>query len=373
MTQNSRKILNFPAQQSPVNLSEKRYNKPHCILPIEDMRWVINQSKAIQQLWTECWATDPYGSRFVPFTTALAERTFRLARKFLYDAGLFEFKPEKDTSDTRKTTGWMIINLHGARRIAEFWNKTEEPRNSTENVPPISGQPANTEVAEFLPPISPSLPIGGTVLPIGGTVLPRISSETLANTGVSSPLSIFSGSSQELLKGVNEKKIEDQAQPEALEGLPAACEEKDPIANMKRLVEELRAKGDKISLALAAGVERRIKRMLGQDDEADRDKYIYRFKEEFKWDIPAERLKELMQFDGYVRGYFFDSFKSTYNQKFKGYLFGCANAFKEIIEYIKPRHESISKMIREHIQKQQDYLDLLEKIKAERLSIQPVT
>jgi hypothetical protein len=29
--------------------------------------------------------------------------------------------------------------------------------------------------------------------------------------------------------------------------------------------------------------------------------------------------------------------------------------------------------MREHIEKQQDYFDLLEKIKAERLSIQPVT
>ncbi len=142
---------------------------------------------------------------------------------------------------------------------------------------------------------------------------------------------------------------------------------------MKRQAEELRAKGDKISLTLAAAFERRVKRMLGQHDDADREKYIYRFKEDFKWDIPVDKLNEFMQFDGYVRGYFFDSFKSTYNQKFKGYLFGCANAFKEIIEYIKPRCESISKMIREHIQKQQDYIDLLEKIKAERLGIQPAT
>ena len=352
MAYNSQKILNFPTQQSPVNLSEKRYNKPHCILPIEDMRWVMNQSKTTQQLWTECWAVDPYGSRFVPFTTALAERTFRLARKVLYDAGLFEFKPEKDTSDTRKTTGWLIINLHGARRIAEFWNKTDEPRNSTENVYPISGQPAITEVAQFLPPISQPmpiegtvLPIEGTVLPIGGTVLPRISSETLANTGVSSPLSIFSGSSQELLKGVHEKKTEDQAQPEALGGLPAACEEKEG-AGMEETIRKLRSKGTAIADALAAKMERLMKRFTGNEDEADRDFYAEQFKQVSRWDIPADKLRQFLALEKDLRIGFFENFKTTYKKKYEGYLFGCRDCFNECMEWLESNRENIVLNIR---------------------------
>ncbi|MGI2904898.1 hypothetical protein [Tolypothrix sp. VBCCA 56010] len=76
-------------------------------------------------MWNECWVSDPFGSRWEKLSTNLTSTAFRLARKILYAAGLFEFKRDTCIHDSRKTAGWLVINLHGARRIKDFWCSEE--------------------------------------------------------------------------------------------------------------------------------------------------------------------------------------------------------------------------------------------------------
>ncbi|MBD2255701.1 hypothetical protein [Nostoc parmelioides] len=112
---------------------ESPYKRLHVIIPIEDMLWASQQKPSVNQLWQECWTSDPYGSRWMPLSTNLGYSSFICAKKILSKSGLFIFKPDKSIQDGRETVGWMVRNLHGSR-IKEFWDKvsaeTEEP-NST--------------------------------------------------------------------------------------------------------------------------------------------------------------------------------------------------------------------------------------------------
>ncbi|WP_224087863.1 hypothetical protein [Nostoc sp. MS1] len=112
---------------------ESPYKRLHVIIPIEDMLWASQQKSSVNQLWQECWTSDPYGSRWMPLSTNLGYSSFICAKKILSQSGLFIFKPDKSIQDGRETVGWMVKNLHGSR-IKEFWDKataeTEEP-NST--------------------------------------------------------------------------------------------------------------------------------------------------------------------------------------------------------------------------------------------------
>ncbi|RCJ40893.1 hypothetical protein A6770_37090 [Nostoc minutum NIES-26] len=110
-------------QQSP-------YKRLHVIIPIEDMLWASQQKPSVNQLWQECWTSDPYGSRWMPLSTALGYSSFICAKKVLAESGLFIFKPDKSIQDGRETIGWMVRNLHGSR-MKEFWEKT-----NTENEEP---------------------------------------------------------------------------------------------------------------------------------------------------------------------------------------------------------------------------------------------
>ncbi|WP_242065010.1 hypothetical protein [Nostoc sp. FACHB-133] len=98
------------------------YKRLHVIIPIEDMLWASQQKPSVNQLWQECWTADPYGSRWMPLTSALGYSTFISAKKILSDSGLFIFKPDKSIQDGRETVKWMVQNLHGSR-IKEFWEK----------------------------------------------------------------------------------------------------------------------------------------------------------------------------------------------------------------------------------------------------------
>ena len=170
-------LLSFSNRADKVSV---KYNKPHCIIPISDITWITQQVKAVQTLWNESWASDPFGSRWEKLATNLTETAFRLARKILYTAGLFEFKRDICIHDSRKTAGWLVINLHGARRIKDFWNEETSDIN-----PPTS---------DINPPISD---IKSTVEIV----------ETPTKSSTSEPLSSISLSSQELLKEDPEKEI----------------------------------------------------------------------------------------------------------------------------------------------------------------------
>ena len=356
MAQNSTNLINFSRTESITKLSEKRepkYNRPHCIIPTEDLTWVINQAKTIQNLWNECWKSDPFGSRWVKLTTSLSDRAFRLARKALYTAGLFEFKPDKDISDTRKTTGWLVINLHGARRIAEFWSKEAVAENvpSISSVVPISGE---------------SLPICGESLPISGESVPPICSETLANTGVLDSLSNSSLSFQEHLKDVTEKDIEILAPPEPLGGVPAASGDEWISEGIK----EFKAKGSKLGDFMAHKLENVINRIQGKETEAGMGFYRDEFKLKYRWDIPDANLQQFYDLGQDLRTAFLDRFKQLY-AAYGGGLYRCSICFSQAMKCVTRHAQELTASVKNMREKQTAYWEYVMTRREELVNTQP--
>ena len=120
------------------------YKRLHVIIPIEDMLWASQQKPSVTQLWQECWTADPYGSRWMPLTSALGYSTFISAKKILSESGLFIFKPDKSIQDSRETVVWMVKNLHGSR-MKEFWEKA----NSASPKPDAEKREPNAENTEM--------------------------------------------------------------------------------------------------------------------------------------------------------------------------------------------------------------------------------
>ncbi len=120
------------------------YKRLHVIIPIQDMLWASQQKPSVNQLWQECWTADPYGSRWMPLTSALGYSTFICAKKILSDNGLFIFKPDKSIEDGRETASWMVKNLHGSR-MKEFWEKA----NSFNQQPNAEKQESNAGDSEI--------------------------------------------------------------------------------------------------------------------------------------------------------------------------------------------------------------------------------
>ncbi|WP_375501542.1 hypothetical protein [uncultured Nostoc sp.] len=114
-------------KKSAATKAQSPYKRLHVIIPIEDMLWASQQKPSVTQLWQECWTADPYGSRWMPLTSALGYSTFISAKKILSDSGLFIFKPDKSIQDGRETVAWLIKNLHGSR-IKEFWEKANSEK-----------------------------------------------------------------------------------------------------------------------------------------------------------------------------------------------------------------------------------------------------
>jgi hypothetical protein len=111
-----------PKPKKAATKPQSPYKRLHVIIPIEDMLWASQQKPSVNQLWQECWTADPYGSRWMPLTSALGYSTFISAKKILAESGLFIFKPDKSIQDGRETASWMVKNLHGSR-MKEFWEK----------------------------------------------------------------------------------------------------------------------------------------------------------------------------------------------------------------------------------------------------------
>jgi hypothetical protein len=122
---------------------ESPYKRLHVIIPIEDMLWASQQKPSVTQLWQECWTADPYGSRWMPLTSALGYSTFICAKKILSVSGLFIFKPDKSIEDSRETVTWMVKNLHGSR-MKEFWEKA----NSLSPKPDAEKPEPNAEISD---------------------------------------------------------------------------------------------------------------------------------------------------------------------------------------------------------------------------------
>jgi hypothetical protein len=120
------------------------YKRLHVIIPIEDMLWASQQKPSVNQLWQECWTADPYGSRWMPLSTALGYSSFICAKKILSESGLFIFKPDKSIQDGRETVGWLVRNLHGSR-MKDFWEQTD----SANQQPDSTKQESNAENLEM--------------------------------------------------------------------------------------------------------------------------------------------------------------------------------------------------------------------------------
>ncbi|MBN3872444.1 hypothetical protein [Nostoc sp. JL33] len=119
------------------------YKRLHVIIPIQDMLWASQQKPSVNQLWQECWTADPYGSRWMPLTSALGYSTFISAKKILSESRLFIFKPDKSIEDGRETASWMVKNLHGSR-MKEFWEKA----NSASRELDAEKQEPNAEISD---------------------------------------------------------------------------------------------------------------------------------------------------------------------------------------------------------------------------------
>lgn len=298
----------FNRKNTPQTESAK-YNKPYCIIPIDDLQWVMKQIKSVQILWDECWASDPFGSRWIQLKTSLSERAFRLARKILYTAGLFQFKRDICIDDARKTAGWLVINLHGARRIADFWNQTfpkkEEPIGG-ENLPDIgTNEPDN---GENLPPI-------GENVPDIDIKQPTISSQNLEISSLPEKDSSISETSQ---KPLLEVSVEEPKTDELFERVRGLCGEKTAkkIVNVLERCKKL-AKGER------------------------RDEFLTElFANKYNWRIDTERLKQLLNLNTQNRTEFFSRFNYLYQNK----GMSPSKTFDEAINSVKNHAEDMTTM-----------------------------
>ena len=131
-------------KKAAASKKESPYKRLHVIIPIEDMLWASQQKPSVTQLWQECWTADPYGSRWMPLSSALGYSTFISAKKIISESGLFIFKPDKSIEDGRETASWMVKNLHGSR-MKEFWEKANS-ENQQPDAKELEPNAENTEI-----------------------------------------------------------------------------------------------------------------------------------------------------------------------------------------------------------------------------------
>lgn len=298
MPENSIQNQAFYPRPKVVSISkntEKReptkYNKPHGIIPLADISWMTTQAKSIQILWGECWQCDPFGSRFMKLTTTLKASAFRLARQVLSAAGLFEFKRDTSSSDSRKTESWSIVNLHGARRIKEFWN-SEIP--ATDSEIPATNSPISATDS----------PISATDLAISAKNSPSICSESIANTGVLEPLRISSLSSQELLKEVPREEVVIQ-ELEPVEQVPT-------LAERIALINKLTFSRDTNHAEKVLNVMKRCQKKAMEAKEQLEQTFGELFITTYQWKIDNERLQQLHQLTNELKGLFLEKFDNLF-------------------------------------------------------------
>ena len=301
MPENSVQNQEFYPRPRVISISknaEKRepikYNKPYCMIPDEDLSWVLTQAKSIQNLWNECWQADRFGSRFVKLTTTLKTSAFRLARRVLSAAGLFQFKRDTSCSDSRKTESWSVINLHGARRIKEYWNSESIAATDL------------TISATNSPTTATDLTISATDLTIAATNSPDISTETIVKPGVSEPLNNSSKSFHELLKEVHVEEI--VKEPELEKQVPALSPTFEEETTAKII--ELRSCGTKEAERKARLYEYALKK----HKEPERN---MNFRESlittYNWEIDEKRLEQLQNLTEECKRSFFERFEKYIN------------------------------------------------------------
>jgi hypothetical protein len=123
---NNNSVNSVTATDRKIKVANKSKKRPkiaveHMRIPKNDLVWARDQKPSVRRLFDFCWEADPYGSRWMPLNHDLGRTAFTKAKKVLYEAGLFIFKPEKILKDSRETVYWMVLNLHGSR-VKSFWH-----------------------------------------------------------------------------------------------------------------------------------------------------------------------------------------------------------------------------------------------------------
>ncbi len=301
--------------------NSSKYQRPHCIVPIADFQWVTNQTKTVQKLWGECWSADPYGSRWVKINTSLSDRSFREAKKRLYAEGMFEFKPNPSTIDGRLTEGWLVKNLHGARRINDYWKQPDDVESYQEESQEIGG--------ENLPDDGRNLPDNGEKIPINGENLPPIPPETIENTRVPEPLSNISETPQEHLKGVPE--VEEIAMVSPLKG-DIRCNE-ELITKLHRQIESTRNDANLTKFnrnRKIAMLTRMIQRISGVEI-THKDFLKQTLTYDYKFSVDEDRLNRVLSLTNYQSARFLERIKLIFRDK--GYVL--KNVFDEVLLWVK--------------------------------------
>jgi hypothetical protein len=135
----------FPASQETSKRERTpKYNKPHMIIPAEDMEWALQQRPPVLKLWNECWLSDPYGSRWMPLKTSLKRESLKKAKRLLIETGLFLFKSEMVVVDGVRHYEWFIKNAHGSR--STYWQLKEGTENTEVGTENTEVGTVNTEV-----------------------------------------------------------------------------------------------------------------------------------------------------------------------------------------------------------------------------------
>jgi hypothetical protein len=124
----------------------KKYDKPHMIIPDEDMAWALEQRSPVYKLWGECWRSDPYGSRWMLLHTSLGKENLKKAKKPLIDAGLFLFENRLTLVDGKRCYEWWVKNLHGCRSIYWKLKDIEISATSVSNALNLFDTDTNSEV-----------------------------------------------------------------------------------------------------------------------------------------------------------------------------------------------------------------------------------
>ena len=140
-------ILGATAPQS--SISGKREN--YSMLPLDDLDWILTQKPAVVHLFLECWRSDPYGSRWMPLTTSLKNKTLKQAKSVLRKSGLFDFKSEMKILEGNRYYETFVFNLHGSRR----WHPGGVVENPSQgNKKPQVGVSTNPGGVKKYPPSS---------------------------------------------------------------------------------------------------------------------------------------------------------------------------------------------------------------------------
>ncbi len=202
------------------DMKDKTKTIPFSSIPHEDLVWASSQTGAVIKVWHQSWIADPFGSRWVEFTTDLCEKSFRIARKVLTDAGLFLFRPQKSTGDARVTETWLCLNLHG-KNVKEFWEI-----NNTEDIENTKGIELDKD-GKTVPPISQKIPSTGKSIPKSeskknskgkntvesGENIPMNQSENVDTEGVSEPIKNNKNNEEHLINLPKEDLLDDELPP----------------------------------------------------------------------------------------------------------------------------------------------------------------